>query len=551
MSITAVLKEIASVERFFESRDDSGDVSGLQKSFADSVLNKLKQIKDFGACDGAQVYAALKGAQFGATQTQRIRDSVDALLEKNAAASASAAPSAGKQGGGGGKQLLKCWWNYFTQAELDFLKGCNSINAKMTCMVERAMAVGCTKPEEDTYRWCMAMLLLCHYQHVPTPKEIYAKIQDLKKAWLCEAKPFFLDHIEEFPEMPEHLPPKVFKHAYPEAGPVSVKFAGINTVAESVPLRKNAKVLKGNKTRAETTALDEAYTDAKSLASQPSKPCKMERVKQEPEVKSEPASDGEDDDDVIILKKEFELKLAKLRAVKKEPVVKTEPVERLVVKRNPEGGLTTQRVSAKAELPATTHEPQGGVPDVPPTEADLDPWTRAAMKAFEKRDGTKKEDAKKARAEEKDDDPEDDESDGARKRPAAASKTKGKKAKKEIKTEPKKKAGKNGPKKKVMKTKKEIKAEPKKAVKKEAPAEEVPKAKILAAMPRLPGDGSSPKPVRYWGGIIYTAAKAKKFRALRVAGDRWSEASASWGADKPTKAAWAKCVKAINDHHKK
>ena len=171
-------------------------------------LNKLKQIKDFGACDGAQVYAALKGAQFGATQTQRIRDSVDALLEKNAAASASAAPSAGKQGGGGGKQLLKCWWNYFTQAELDFLKGCNSINAKMTCMVERAMAVGCTKPEEDTYRWCVAMLLLCHYQHVPTPKEIYAKIQDLKKAWLCEAKPFFLDHIEEFPEMPEHLPPR-------------------------------------------------------------------------------------------------------------------------------------------------------------------------------------------------------------------------------------------------------------------------------------------------------------------------------------------------------
>ena len=320
-------------------------------------------------------------------------------------------------------------------------------------------------------------------------------------------------------------------------------------MAESVPLRKNAKVLKGNKTRAETTALDEAYTDAKSLASQPSKPCKMERVKQEPEVKCEPASDGEDDDDVIILKKEFELKLAKLRAVKKEPVVKTEPVERLVVKRNPEGGLTTQRVSAKAELPATTHEPQGGVPDVPPTEADLDPWTRAAMKAFEKRDGTKKEDAKKARAEEKDDDPEDDESDGARKRPAAASKTKGKKAKKEIKTEPKKKAGKNGPKKQAMKTKKAFKAEPKK--KAEAPAAEVPKAKILAAMPRLPGDGSSPKPVRYWGGIIYTAAKAKKFRALRVAGDRWSEASASWGADKPTKAAWAKCVKAINDHHKK
>jgi len=79
-------------------------------------------------------------------------------------------------------------------------------------------------------------------------------------------------------------------------------------------------------------------------------------------------------------------------------------------------------------------------------------------------------------------------------------------------------------------------------------AADVPKSKIMAAMPK---SASSASPVRYWGGIIYTAAKARKFRALKVRGDNWSEASAAWGSDKPSKDAWRKCVKAIEDHHAK
>ena len=37
-------------------------------------------------------------------------------------------------------------------------------------------------------------------------------------------------------------------------------------------------------------------------------------------------------------------------------------------------------------------------------------------------------------------------------------------------------------------------------VKKEEADEDVPKSKILKAMPTIPKDGSSPKPVKYWGG---------------------------------------------------
>ena len=82
------------------------------------------------------------------------------------------------------------------------------------------------------------MLLLCHYRQVPKPQEIYEKLQDLKKSWSCEATAWYLDHIEEFPDMPVHLPRQIFEQAYAKEQPVTAKFAGINTVAESIPLRK-------------------------------------------------------------------------------------------------------------------------------------------------------------------------------------------------------------------------------------------------------------------------------------------------------------------------
>ena len=88
-------------------------------------------------------------------------------------------------------------------------------------------------------------------------------------------------------------------------------------------------------------------------------------------------------------------------------------------------------------------------------------------------------------------------------------------------------------------------------VKKEEDDEDVPKSKILKAMPTIPKDGSAPKPVKYWGGIIYTAIKAKKFRALKERGNNYSEASASWGGYKPSKEVWVKCIKAIENHHSK
>ena len=50
----------------------------------------------------------------------------------------------------------------------------------------------------------------------------------------------------------------------------------------------------------------------------------------------------------------------------------------------------------------------------------------------------------------------------------------------------------------------------------------------MSVMPKkLSANSPNPKPVRYWGGVIYSAVKAKKFRALKVRGDAYTESSAA------------------------
>ena len=75
------------------------------------------------------------------------------------------------------------------------------------------------------------------------------------------------------------------------------------------------------------------------------------------------------------------------------------------------------------------------------------------------------------------------------------------------------------------------------------------KAKIMKVMPSKIGkDGKNPKRVNYKGGCIYAPFKAKKFRALKVRGDNYTEASASWGQAAPSSKAWKRCVEAIDKH---
>ena len=76
---------------------------------------------------------------------------------------------------------------------------------------------------------------------------------------------------------------------------------------------------------------------------------------------------------------------------------------------------------------------------------------------------------------------------------------------------------------------------------------EISKKKIGTSMPTLPSDGSTPEPVRYNGGVIYSSGKDRKFRVLTTAGDKWSEKGSSWKGPTPTKESWLLAIKHIDD----
>ena len=76
------------------------------------------------------------------------------------------------------------------------------------------------------------------------------------------------------------------------------------------------------------------------------------------------------------------------------------------------------------------------------------------------------------------------------------------------------------------------------------------RATIMKSMPELPTDGSKIAPVLYNGGVVYTSLLKRSFRALKVRGDNYSEASASWGQKEPSKAAWKTVIDAIDNHRK-
>ena len=568
MACMRITKEIVSVRAFWKSRADGlPQDETLHKSFADTLLRMINDIATFGPGEASEINEQLKDFPYGQTQGSRISECIETKLKNYVDR-----PGVGTGRGGrhqpntnGCKQTLKCWWNFFTAEELDFLRDTKkSWDRKMTMLVDKGMSVGCTAPEEQTYKWAMAFLLLMHYSEMPPPQQIYTKVQSMKASFVAEQTSFMHDHIAIFPENPNDLPPSIFGSAYPDMSkpPVLLTMNGINTMADMVPLRKNSKLLVVASKAMRQQAHDAFKASADARGGVPEHDAHARSSIVAPTINVAPAIDVDDEQ---ALYSQYMQKLSALRASKNQAHhVKTEPIvgaigcspgpstyvapivkpevessqhptgqaeqhHALKVERTPDGALQLKSRDFGSNVGATA-----------PSIDDLDPYTKAAVKALEARTATKKatEAAERQAA-------------AAMKRPASAdvcdrpSKAKPHSA---ICTHNALKRPASAAKLEVGKTK--VKQEPTiKKVKVEEP--DVKASQIIKAMPRaLPKDGSNPPGVRYKGGIIYTARKDFKFRALRVRGDRYTEASKAWGGKKPSVDAWKSVVKSIDDHHK-
>lgn len=560
------------MKAFWESRSPGKpNDETLHKSFADTLLRMIGDLPSFGPGEASVINTALKDIHYGPTQGSRISEYIETKL-KECVDRSDVGKGRGARGAtfkSGSKQTLKCWWNYFTSDELDFFRDPQkSWDRKVTMLVDKGMSVGCNAPEEQTYKWAMSFLLLMHYSDMPSPQQIYAKVQSMKASFVSEKVYLMHEHIVDFPENPNDLPSSIFSSAYPDLRkpPMPLTITGINTVADLVPLRKNSKLL-GTKCKKELQQAHDAFQvsrEARGGVPEHAEHARSSVVA--PPINVAPPIDVDDEQALYF---EYKHKLSTLRASKNQAHhVKTEPFDHdhhansgaigfssgpstggyvasignpevqssqhptieqtagpaekqsaLKVERTPDGALQLKSRDFDSNVVATSPAP---------SIDDLDPYTRAAVQALESRKVTKKvtENARRQAA-------------AAIKRPASADVE----AIANVLKRPASAA-------KVEVGKAKAKNEPtKKKVKVEEP--EVKASQIIKAMPRtLPKDGSNPPGVRYKGGIIYTARKDFKFRALKVRGDRYSESSRTWGGKKPSADAWKRVVKSIDDHSK-
>ena len=560
------IKEINSVRAFFRARDIMGDPqrdTALQKSFADTLIGIINGIPAFGPGEGSIFMDALKDKPYGEAQTIRIFQHIDAKMQGTRSLTGAKLKVGDKQG-------LKNWWSYCTAADwAKFRDPKASWNCKMTTIVERGMGVGCVDPDEQSLKWAMATLLVSHYTDLPAPQQIYQKLQDLKASYAAERKVFVHEKILIFPDDPNALPAHIFSEAYPDAGgpPIEVHLQGICTIADSIPLRSNSKLLKLK--GAARVEAQSAFATCKSegVASISTPKCEQSSPPYAALYGDnglpKPTIDITDPDEVAILT-EYQFKLKEHRTGKGHALVATGGAIRMI--RATDGTLVASGPGApliKAEavtsdftgtssLDAQTTLKKwmqpGPAPFPPRPESvdsarvgkpievdDLDPYTQAAIKALQVRNQGKKEAAKETKA-----------SKTAKKattplkRPAAHVATSSaalKKAKTTADIKPEQAVG-------------HAKASPSKvSMPTNSPAKvEVPKSEIMNKMPsRLPADGSNPAPVLYNKGVIYTSRKTKQFRGLSTRGDRYTEVAKAWCGPTPSKEAWVAVVKSIDE----
>ena len=531
-----LVKEIHSVKAFFKARGEQGKVTDapLQKSFADTLITMLNSIKSFGPAEAAQIVDAMHGCPYGDDQIARISGIIDNKIQHSGRVQPTAS---------GTKQTLKHWWNYLTKSDWDVLRDKKvSLNRKMTTLAERAMTIGCVSPCQQTEKWALAVLMFIHYDELPDPSQLYAKLGDLKHVFAAEKKDLGIELIAEYPEDPNDLPGYVFTAAYADEQPQAVTLKGINTVANALILRSNSNKLKPGKDKG---ASDKAEFSKlkKEIAEACDEPAPCAQPAAQPAALVASSADPHE----MELFYEYQQKLmdyrrSKLKGDSSPARAAASPELRgsLAIHRASDG---TMKVEANVGHKVKAELKEELVDESDAESNQLDPFTLAAVASLRRRKETKKAEAKKAATAKKeaasaataaaaDGADKEDTGSTAKKRPAAAGAGKpSKAAKTEVtKTEPTK----------GLKVVKQEVGQPK----------VVPKTQIMGAMPSVPKDGSNPSPVLYKKGIIYTSIKSKRFRALADRFDMYTENSRAWGAAKPTAAAWASAVKSIDDRTK-
>ena len=531
-----LVAEIDSVKKFFESRKDlpCSDNPDQMKGFVATLVHQINSFQCFGPADATALTEALKNAPYDKEGLQQIVATIDMKLM-----SCNQPPQSHQhtsQSGGPLGQTLKTPWCYPIESEWDILMDPKKpLSLKMTTIVYRMNMVGLANPNEQTQKWILAFILVCHYGgNMPGPEFIRNKLFELKGVIDAERKTFTLQNLKTYPEHAADLPAAIYTFAYPKDPPVEKELEGINTAgAKCIALRSNSKLLK-LKTKPQDA--DKALTvgDLHDFVA---------KVKAEPAVNREPVSCGvpavipvPDDHDEVELYLEYQRKMCALKQSKIAAAGSSVNVKQELLAEPTHGSISVARgqdgklvltpkgrnigavAAVKAESATEVNnaepkgEPKAEAPeamcnDQPTLAPDaLDKYAETSLQAFAQRHMKRKLAAKQRAAEER------------------AAKALAKRPASNIENQASANADATGV---------------------AAVKVEVSKATIMNALPTKDPVTGKYNPVRYMGGVIYSAPTQRMFRVLTTAGDKYTETRHGWESDVPNIAAWKQAIASI------
>ena len=126
-----------------------------------------------------------------------------------------------------------------------------SYETKQQLLIDRLGKLGVISPDEYTVAYCVALLLIWHFNKLPSHRSSHRKLLDFKAALALSKKAYPLHPIHRFPSTPHELPEDNKLWAYGEQAEFnddtvpSLRYVAM----EHIALRGNSKLLKKKRKR--------------------------------------------------------------------------------------------------------------------------------------------------------------------------------------------------------------------------------------------------------------------------------------------------------------
>ena len=220
MAVARLLAELDSIPRFLaESEKLTGNADELKIAQAVSMDAKIKNLKSLSLDEATIMKQSIRAVGWQGAEVDRLSSSVDDAVRRQADASKKARRDA---------QQCPTWELYPTQQDWEYMSdGPTPWSLKFERAATICKKIGLTLPSEKTRGRILEALLAANNVPLERDKDFFKLLERLRDALGRLLHPDGSKHIEIFPSSPLDLPEKIFKRAYPDAGPSMREFMAL------------------------------------------------------------------------------------------------------------------------------------------------------------------------------------------------------------------------------------------------------------------------------------------------------------------------------------